>query len=93
MGSDQRRAEEHRPARDRDRAVAHARIDAAYDPRTAAAIAGSDVLYAIAANTDITRTWRRYGWVPLNLLSMVLIGIGAMAVVWLKAQARRTAAA
>ena len=64
MGSDQRRAEEHRPARDRDRAVAHARIDAAYDPRTAAAIAGSDVLYAIAANTDITRTWRRYGWVP-----------------------------
>ena len=64
MGSDQRRAEEHRPARDRDRAVAHARIDAAYDSRTAAAIAGSDVLYAIAANTDITRTWRRYGWVP-----------------------------
>ena len=64
MGSDQRRAEEHRPARDRDRAVAHACIDAAYDPRTAAAIAGSDVLYAIAANTDITRTWRRYGWVP-----------------------------
>ena len=64
MGSDQRRAEEHRPARDRDRAATHARIDAAYDPRTAAAIAGSDVLYAIAANTDITRTWRRYGWVP-----------------------------
>ena len=27
------------------------------------------------------------------VLSMVLIGIGAMAVVWLKAQARRTAAA
>jgi len=64
MGSDQRRAEEHRPARDRDRAVAHARIDAAYDSRTAAAIAGSDVLYDLAVNTDITRTWRRYGWVP-----------------------------
>ena len=64
MGSDQRRAEEHSPARYRDRAVAHARIDAAYDSRTAAAIAGSDVLYDLAVNTDITRTWRRYGWVP-----------------------------
>ena len=64
MGSDQRRAESQSPARDRDRTVAHARIDAAYDSRTAAAIAGSDVLYDLAVNTDITRTWRRYGWVP-----------------------------
>lgn len=64
MGSDQRRAESQSPARDRDRAATHARIDVAYDSRTAAAIAASDVLYAIAANTDITRTWRRYGWVP-----------------------------
>ena len=64
MGSHQSRAKLTVAARDHHRAPAHEGVDDAYDARALATAQASDVLYAIAANTDVSRTWRRFGWVP-----------------------------
>jgi hypothetical protein len=46
-------------------AAAHAGVCAADDAGEVGFAAPSDdVIYVIAAATDVTATWRRFGWVP-----------------------------
>lgn len=47
------------------RASAHAGVCATDDAREVGSVAsGDDIMYVIAAATDVTATWRRFGWVP-----------------------------
>ena len=64
MGTDRSRTE-WEAASEFYRASAHAGVQPAGDPRAAGAAAqGDEIAYVIAAATDVTATWRRYGWVP-----------------------------
>lgn len=64
MGTDQQRIAVGSAARDGDRASAHAGVNATHYSGTIVVAEPSDVYYEIAANTDVTRVWRRHGWVP-----------------------------
>lgn len=64
MGTDRSRTE-WEAAREFYRASAHASMQFASDARAVgAATQGDEVIYVIAAATDVAATWRRFGWVP-----------------------------
>jgi hypothetical protein len=47
-----------------DRAYAYAGSSVTHYPGAAGSLEARDVLYAIGVATDVTKTWRRHGWVP-----------------------------
>ena len=63
MGADRSRTGR-QEARVIDRADAHAGSSITHYPRAAGSLEACDVLYAVGVATDVTKTWRRYGWVP-----------------------------